>query len=128
MLALQQYLLLRRNLVYTSITRGKKLVVRLPMGHQLGRTATPSPRPPRPNTRPLMDAAAPVYAQPSPVYAYPAPSYGYYNSWPCYWGYPTLSIGIGFGGGYYGGYHGGGYYGGGYYGGGGYHGGGGGHH
>ena len=81
---------------------------------------------------PAYEAAAPVYAQPSPVYAYPAPSYGYYDSWPYYWGYPTLSLGFGFGGGYYyGGYHGGGYYGGGYHGGyygGGYHGGGGGHH
>jgi hypothetical protein len=62
--------------------------------------------------------AAPVYAQPSPVYVYPAPSCGYYGSWPYYWGYPSLSIGFGFGGGHYGGYHGGDFHGGGFYGGG----------
>ena len=87
------------------------------------------PAPAAPQFAPAYEAAAPVYAQPAPVYAYPAPSYGYYNSWPYYWGYPSLSLGFGFGGGYYyGGYRGGGYYGGGYYGGGGNHGGGGGGH
>ena len=89
--------------------------------------SSPQPAPAAPQFAPAYDAAAPVYAQPSPVYAYPAPSYGYYDSWPYYWGYPALSLGFGFGGGYYGGYHGGGYHGGGYHGGG-YHGGGGGHH
>jgi hypothetical protein len=68
-----------------------------------------------------VEATAPVYAQPSPVYAYPAPYYGYYDSWPYYWGYPSVSFGFGFGRGYYGGYHGGGYHGGGYHGGGGGH-------
>jgi hypothetical protein len=91
----------------------------------------PQPAPAAPQYAPTFDAVAPVYAQPSPVYAYPAPSYGYYDSWPYYWGYPSLSFGFGFGRGYYGGYH-GGYYGGGYHGGGyhggGYHGGGGGGH
>ncbi len=57
------------------------------------------------------------------MYTYPAPYYGYYDSWPYYWGYPSVSFGFGFGGGHYGGYHGGGYHGGGYHGGGG-----GGHH
>jgi hypothetical protein len=61
--------------------------------------------------------------EPAPVYPYPAPYYGYYDSWPYYWGYPSVSFGFGFGHGYYGGYHGGGYHGGGYHGGGG-----GGHH
>ena len=90
--------------------------------------SNPQPAPAAPQFAPAYEAAAPVYAQPAPVYAYPAPSYGYYNSWPYYWGYPSLSLGFGFGGGYYyGGYRGGGYYGGGYHGGyygGGYHGGG----
>jgi len=98
--------------------------------------SNPQPAPSAPQLAPAYEAAAPVYAQPAPVYAYPAPSYGYYDSWPYYWGYPALSLGIGFGGGYYyGGYHGGGYYGGGYrggyygggYRGGGYYGGGGNH-
>ena len=89
--------------------------------------SNPQPAPAAPQYAPAYHAAAPVYAQPAPVYAYPAPSYGYYDSWPYYWGYPALSLGFGFGGGYYGGYHGGGYYGGGYHGGS-YHGGGGGHH
>jgi hypothetical protein len=91
--------------------------------------SNPQPAPAAPQFAPAYDAAAaPVYAQPSPVYAYPAPSYGFYDSGPYYWGYPALSFGIGFGGGYYGGgYHGGGYHGGSYYGGG-YHGGGGGGH
>jgi exodeoxyribonuclease V alpha subunit len=36
-LAMQQYLLLQRNLIYSGITRGKKLVVliRQPNGHSL---------------------------------------------------------------------------------------------
>jgi len=45
--------------------------------------------------------AAPVYAQPSPVYVYPGPSYEYYDGWPCYWGYPSVSVGFGFGRGYF---------------------------
>jgi hypothetical protein len=99
--------------------------------------STPQPAPATPQYAPAYDATAPVYAPPSTVYAYPAPSYGYCDySWPWYWGYPGLSLGFGFGGGYYyGGYHGGGYRGGGYHGGGyggyhggGGHGGGGGHH
>ena len=90
--------------------------------------SNPQPPPPAPQFAPSYVAAAPVYVQPAPVYAYPAPIYGYYDSWPYYAGYPALSLGFGFGGGYYyGGYHGGGHYGGGYRGGGGYHGGGGGH-
>ena len=85
----------------------------------------PAPAAPQPATQfaPAYDAVAPVYAQPAPVYTYPAPYYGYYDSWPYYWGYPSVSFGFGFGRGYYGGYHGGGYHGGGYHGGGG-----GGHH
>jgi hypothetical protein len=78
--------------------------------------SNPQPAPAATQYAPAYDAAAPVYAQPSPVYAYPAPSYGYYDSWPYYWGYPALSFGFGFGGGYYGGYYGGGYHGGGYHG------------
>ena len=83
--------------------------------------SSPQPAPAAPQYAPTYDAVAPVYAQPSPVYAYPAPSYGYYDSWPYYWGYPSVSFGFGFGRGYYGGYHGGGYQGGGYHGGGGGH-------
>jgi hypothetical protein len=91
--------------------------------------SNPQPAPAAPQFAPAYDAAAPVYAQPSPVYVYPAPSYGFYDAWPYYWGYPSLSLGFGFGGGYYyGGHHGGGYHGGGYHGGGNYHSGGGGHH
>ena len=85
--------------------------------------SSPQPATAAPQYAPTYDAVAPVYTQPSPVYAYPAPSYSYYDAWPYYWGYPSLSFGFGFGRGYYGGYH-GGYYGGGYHGGG-YHGGGG---
>jgi hypothetical protein len=100
----------------------------------------PQPAPAATQYAPTYDAAASVYAQPSTTYVYPAPAYSYYDSGPYYWGYPGLSLGFGFGGGYYvgyrwGGYYGGsyrgGYYGGGYHGGyhgGGYHGGGGGHH
>ena len=83
--------------------------------------SNPQPAPAAPQYAPNYVAAAPVYAQPSPVYAYPAPYYGYYDSWPYYWGYPSVSFGFGFGRGYYGGYHGGGYHGGGYHGGGGGH-------
>jgi hypothetical protein len=75
--------------------------------------SNPQPAPAATQYAPAYEAAAPVYAQPSPVYAYPAPSYGYYDSWPYYWGYPSVSFGFGFGHGYYGGYHGGGYHGGG---------------
>ena len=82
--------------------------------------SSPQPAPAAPQYAPTYDAVAPVYAQPSPVYAYPAPNYGYYDSWPYYWGYPSISFGFGFGRGYYGGYH-GGYHGGGYHGGGGGH-------
>ena len=82
--------------------------------------SSPQPAPAATQFAPAyVEAAAPVYAQPSPVYAYPAPYYGYYDSWPYYWGYPSVSFGFGFGGGHYGGYHGGGYHGGGYHGGGG---------
>ena len=66
-----------------------------------------------PQPAPTYVETAPVYTQPSPVYDYPAPYYGYYDSWPYYWGYPSVSFGFGFGRGYYGGYHGGGYHGGG---------------
>src|ERR1035441_10518505 len=84
--------------------------------------SSPQPAPAATQFAPAyVEAAAPVYAQPSPVYAYPAPYYGYYDSWPYYWGYPSLSFGFGFGRGYYGGYHGGGFHGGGYHGGGGGH-------
>ena len=84
--------------------------------------SSPQPAPAATQFAPAyVEAAAPVYAQPSPVYAYPAPYYGYYDSWPYYWGYPSVSFGFGFGRGYYGGYHGGGYHGGGYHGGGGGH-------
>ena len=84
--------------------------------------SSPQPAPAATQFAPAyVEAAAPVYAQPSPVYAYPAPSYEYYDSWPYYWGYPSLSFGFGFGRGYYGGYHGGGFHGGGYHGGGGGH-------
>jgi hypothetical protein len=93
--------------------------------------SSPQPAPAPTQFAPTYDAAAPVYAQPAPVYTYPAPYYGYYDSWPYYSGYPALTLGFGFGGGYYGGYYGRGYYGGGYHGGGyhggGFHGGGGGH-
>ncbi len=85
--------------------------------------SSPQPAPAPTQYAPTYQAAAPVYAQPAPVYTYPAPYYGYYDSWPYYWGYPSVSFGFGFGGGHYGGYHGGGYHGGGYHGGGG-----GGHH
>jgi len=85
--------------------------------------SSPQPAPAPTQYAPTYQAAAPVYAQPAPVYTYPAPYYGYYDSWPYYWGYPSVSFGFGFGRGYYGGYHGGGYHGGGYHGGGG-----GGHH
>jgi uncharacterized membrane protein YgcG len=78
----------------------------------------PQPAPAPAQYAPTYVAAAPVYTQPSPVYVYP-PSYEYYDSWPYYWGYPSVSFGFGFGGGHYGGYHGGGYHGGGYHGGGG---------
>jgi uncharacterized membrane protein YgcG len=80
----------------------------------------PAPAAPQPAAQfaPTYVEAAPVYTQPSPVYVYPAPSYGYYDPWPYYWGYPSLSIGFGFGGGHYGGYHGGGFHGGGFHGGG----------
>src|ERR1035441_6908995 len=78
----------------------------------------PQPAPAPAQYAPTYVAAAPVYTQPSPVYVYP-PSYEYYDSWPYYWGYPSVSVGFGFGGGHYGGYHGGGYHGGGYHGGGG---------
>jgi hypothetical protein len=80
----------------------------------------PAPAAPQPAAQfaPAYVEAAPVYTQPSPVYAYPAPSYGYYDPWPYYWGYPSLSIGFGFGGGHYGGYHGGDFHGGGFHGGG----------
>ena len=84
--------------------------------------SSPQPAPAATQFAPAyVEATAPVYAQPSPVYAYPAPYYGYYDSWPYYWGYPSVSFGFGFGRGYYGGYHGGGYHGGGYHGGGGGH-------
>ena len=84
--------------------------------------SSPQPAPAATQFAPAyVEAAAPVYAQPSPVYAYPAPYYGYYDSWPYYWGYPSVSFGFAFGRGYYGGYHGGGYHGGGYHGGGGGH-------
>src|ERR1035441_2865043 len=84
--------------------------------------SSPQPAPAATQFAPAyVEAAAPVYAQPSPVYVYPAPSYEYYDSWPYYWGYPSLSFGFGFGRGYYGGYHGGGFHGGGYHGGGGGH-------
>jgi hypothetical protein len=75
----------------------------------------PAPAAPQPAAQfaPSYVEAAPVYAQPTPVYVYPAPSYGYYDGWPYYWGYPSVSFGFGFGRGYYGGYHGGGYHGGG---------------
>jgi hypothetical protein len=90
--------------------------------------SSPQPAPTAPQPAPAttqfapayVAAAAPVYAQPSPVYVYPAPSYEYYDGWPYYWGYPSVSLGFGFGRGYYGGYH-GGYHGGGYHGGGGGH-------
>ena len=81
----------------------------------------PAPTQYAPQPAPSYVAAAPVYAQPSQVYVYPAPSYGFYDSWPYYWGYPSISFGFGFGGGHYGGFHGGGYHGGGYHGGGGGH-------
>ena len=83
--------------------------------------SSPQPAPPASQPAPSYVAAAPVYTQPSPLYVYPAPSYEYYDSWPYYWGYPSISFGFGFGRGYYGGYHGGGYHGGGYHGGGGGH-------
>jgi hypothetical protein len=75
----------------------------------------PAPAAPQPAAQfaPTYIQAAPVYAQPSPVYVYPGPSYEYYDGWPCYWGYPSVSLGFGFGGGHYGGYH-GGYHGGGH--------------
>jgi hypothetical protein len=79
--------------------------------------SSPQPAPAPTQYAPTYQAVAPVYTQPAPVYTYPAPYYGYYDSWPYYWGYPSVSFGFGFGHGYYGGYHGGGY-----------HGGGGGHH
>ena len=63
--------------------------------------SNPQPAPAATQYAPAYTAAAPVYAQPSPVYAYPAPSYGYYDSWPYYWGYPSVSFGFGFGRGYY---------------------------
>jgi hypothetical protein len=76
--------------------------------------SSPQPAPAATQFAPAyVEAAAPVYAQPSPVYVYPAPSYEYYDSWPYYWGYPSLSFGFGFGRGYYGGFHGGGFHGGG---------------
>jgi hypothetical protein len=84
--------------------------------------SSPPPAPAPTQYAPAYQAVAPVYTQPAPVYTYPAPYYGYYDSWPYYWGYPSISFGFGFGHGYYGGYH-GGYHGGGYHGGGG-----GGHH
>jgi hypothetical protein len=79
----------------------------------------PAPAAPQPAAQfaPTYVEAAPVYTQPSPVYVYPAPSYGYYDPWPYYWGYPSLSIGFGFGGRHYGGYHGGDFHGGGFHGG-----------
>ena len=81
--------------------------------------SSPQPAPAAPQFAPAyVEAAAPVYARPSPVSVYPAPSYGFYDSGPCYWGYPSVSFGIGFGSGYYGGSHWGGYHGGGYHGGG----------
>jgi hypothetical protein len=75
----------------------------------------PVPAAPQPAAQfaPTYVQAAPVYVQPSPVYVYPGPSYEYYDGWPYYWGYPSVSFGFGFGRGYYGGYHGGGYHGGG---------------
>jgi hypothetical protein len=75
--------------------------------------SSPPPAPAPTQYAPAYQAVAPVYAQPAPVYTYPAPYYGYYDSWPYYWGYPSVSFGFGFGHGYYGGYHGGGYHGGG---------------
>ena len=76
--------------------------------------SSPQPAPAATQFAPAyVEAAAPVYAQPSPVYVYPAPSYEYYDSWPYYWGYPSLSFGFGFWRGYYGGFHGGGFHGGG---------------
>ena len=82
--------------------------------------SSPQPAPAATQFAPAYTVAAPVYVQPSPVYVYPAPSYEYYDGWPYYWGYPSVSFGFGFGRGYYGGYH-GGYHGGGYHGGGGGH-------
>ncbi len=82
-----------------------------------------------PDGQPATQTTVVVHSQPQVVYHDPY----YYGGYPYYYGYPywypyPVSIGIGFGWGYYGhGYYGHGYYGG-YHGHGGYYGGGGHHH
>jgi hypothetical protein len=110
----------RQNAASTAAQPAPQSAATGPTADWVNSSPQPAPAAPQPATQfePTYVEAAPVYTQPSPVYVYPAPSYGYYDPWPYYWGYPSLSIGFGFGGGHYGGYHGGDFHGGGFHGGG----------
>jgi uncharacterized membrane protein YgcG len=110
----------RQNAASTAAQPAPQSAATGPTADWVNSSPQPAPAAPQPAAQfaPTYVEAAPVYTQPSPVYVYPAPSYGYYDPWPYYWGYPSLSIGFGFGGGHYGGYHGGGFHGGGFHGGG----------
>jgi hypothetical protein len=110
----------RQNAASTAAQPAPQSAATGPTADWVNSSPQPAPAAPQPAAQfaPTYVEAAPVYTQPSPVYVYPAPSYGYYDPWPYYWGYPSLSIGFGFGGGHYGGYHGGDFHGGGFHGGG----------
>ena len=110
----------RQNAASTAAQPAPQSAATGPTADWVNSSPQPAPSAPQPAAQfaPTYVEAAPVYTQPSPVYVYPAPSYGYYDPWPYYWGYPSLSIGFGFGGGHYGGYHGGDFHGGGFHGGG----------
>jgi len=110
----------RQNAASTAAQPAPQSAATGPTADWVNSSPQPAPAAPQPAAQfaPTYVEAAPVYTQPSPVYVYPALSYGYYDPWPYYWGYPSLSIGFGFGGGHYGGYHGGDFHGGGFHGGG----------
>jgi len=110
----------RQNAASTAAQPAPQSAATGPTADWVNSSPQPAPAAPQPAAQfePTYVEAAPIYTQPSPVYVYPAPSYGYYDPWPYYWGYPSLSIGFGFGGGHYGGYHGGDFHGGGFHGGG----------